>query len=146
MISEETIKILIKSAKEASKFANCHISNFKVGAALLTEDSEENSKVYYGCNVESDTHTLCVHAEINALTTAICEGERNFKAIAVYCMGNKYFFPCLLCRQMLYEKCGENLTVIACCDSEEYEIKMLSDLVPYPFKSRDQWTGEKIFK
>jgi cytidine deaminase len=45
-------------------------SNFKVGAALLTNDG----KVFHGCNVENASYGLCNCAERTAFFSAIADG------------------------------------------------------------------------
>ncbi|KAF0035130.1 hypothetical protein F2P81_012888 [Scophthalmus maximus] len=78
-LSPETIKRLIHQSQEAKKQAYCPYSKFRVGAALLTLDN----RVFTGCNVENACYNLGMCAERNAISKAVSEGYRSFKAIAI---------------------------------------------------------------
>ena len=84
------------------KHSYCPYSNFPVGAALLGQDgriftgcSTRGTKQVYvrhrfntntscaGCNVENVSYPNGVCAEKTAVTKAISEGQKQFKAIAV---------------------------------------------------------------
>jgi len=72
---------LIKLAKEARELSGAVISNFKVGAALLTTDGI----VFTGCNIEdpSGVGVTNICAERCAMVKALSEGYCNFTKIAV---------------------------------------------------------------
>jgi len=95
---------LITRAIEAARHAYAPYSNFRVGAAVLTE-----SGIVTGCNVESASYGLCLCAERNALAAAIAQGNRRFQAIAIACidaqpdLGLSGKMPCGACRQWLLE-------------------------------------------
>lgn len=99
MIDPQIKERLIKAAKEAQKNAYSIISNFPVGAAILTIDNH----IYKGCNTESVISGLGVCAERSAIDHAICNGEYNFKAIAVTSNLEKPIYPCGMCRQYISE-------------------------------------------
>ena len=69
---------LIRLAFEAREKAYAPYSNWKVGAALLTE----SGKVYLGCNIENSGFTATVCAERTAFFKAISEGIYDFSKIA----------------------------------------------------------------
>ena len=71
----EQYDLLISKAKAARNLAQARYSNFKVGAALLTD----NNKIITGCNVESSSYGLTICAERVALTKALSEGITSFK-------------------------------------------------------------------
>lgn len=113
-------KNLMDKAIEASKNSYSPYSNFAVGACVLTE----NDKMYSGCNFENSSYGLTICAERNAVGSAIADGERKIKAIAIYSPNLELCHPCGACRQVLYEfrpadkdmdvvlKRGEELVVI----------------------------------
>lgn len=102
---------LIKIAVRAMGRSYAPYSKFNVGAALLTVDGE----VYQGCNIENSAFSPSNCAERTAFFTAICQGERDFEAIAV--VGGKngiitdFCTPCGVCRQVMSEFCDKNFKI-----------------------------------
>ncbi|KAL5013607.1 hypothetical protein ScPMuIL_007877 [Solemya velum] len=76
---DSDIQELIQAAIEVKKNAYCPYSNFRVGAAVLCKDG----KMLTGCNVENASYGLSICAERNVLTTAVAEGYREFRAMAL---------------------------------------------------------------
>ena len=75
-----TYEELMQKAIEVSKNAYAPYSKFAVGACLITE----SGKIYKGCNFENSSFGMTICAERNAIGSAIAEGERKIKAIAIY--------------------------------------------------------------
>ncbi len=119
-------KLLLDAAREARSFAYAPYSNFRVGAALLTE----SGKVYTGCNVENLSFGATVCAERTAICKAVSDGERKFSAIAVY-GGDELTSPCGICLQTLSEFCRE-LDIILFDASAGYSVHHLSELMMLP--------------
>ncbi len=121
---------LMAKAIEASKNAYAPYSKFSVGACLLTE----NGKVYSGCNFENASFGLTICAERNAIGTAVTNGEKKIKAIAIYSPNCNLCVPCGACRQVLHEFCDNDneLDVILNTD-EGLKIFTLSHLLPESF-------------
>jgi cytidine deaminase len=119
---------LIKAATQARENAHARFSNFKVGAALRTNEG----KVFGGCNVENATYGLTVCAERVAIFKAISEGERHFDAIAVVTDTDTLTPPCGACRQLIWEFCG-NVPVVMANLKGQREIFKMSELFPKPF-------------
>ena len=92
-------KKLIQAAAEARQKAVAPYSNFKVGAALLTQ----TGKIISGANVESASYGLTCCAERVALFKALTEGEKDFVAVAVVARSPDGAAPCGACRQLLAE-------------------------------------------
>ncbi len=128
-------KELIQKAIEAKSKALPTYSNFHVGAALLTKDG----KVYQGANIETSSYSLTICAERTAVFSAILEGVRKFKAIAVAADTEEYISPCGACRQVLSDLCGGNLDVILVNKKGESKKLKLRELLPYSF-------GEEFLK
>jgi cytidine deaminase len=78
-IDDEIIEQLILKSSEVRMLAYCPYSQFKVGAALLTD----NGEIFTGCNVENISYGLTVCAERSAIFSMVGKGRKNIKAIAV---------------------------------------------------------------
>ncbi|MCK5086526.1 MAG: cytidine deaminase, partial [Melioribacteraceae bacterium] len=98
-------------------------SNFRVGAALLTEDGE----VYEGANIENAAYGLTICAERTAAFSAKLSEENNFRSIAVASDSQDFTPPCGSCRQVLLELCGKDLEVIMINKNNELKIFKLSE-------------------
>ena len=94
------MKKLINEAKKAQKNAYAPYSNYKVGAAVLTE----NGEIVIGCNVESSSYGLTCCAERTALYSSIANGYKKFTALAVVTKNGGS--PCGACRQVIWDLCG----------------------------------------
>jgi cytidine deaminase len=123
---------LSQKAIEAKKLAFPPYSNFRVGAALLTEDD----KLYLGCNIETSSYSLTICAERTAVFKAISEGERKFKAIAIASDAEDFISPCGACRQVMSDLCGD-IDVIILNSKGEKRIEKMSTLLPYAFSDKD---------
>jgi cytidine deaminase len=105
----ETDKKLIESAISARENAHAPYSNFKVGAALLSESGE----IITGCNVENATYGLTICAERTAIFKAISDGKNKFEKIAVVADTENLTPPCGACRQIIWEFCGDIEIILA---------------------------------
>ena len=104
-------------------------SKYRVGAALLTESGE----IIAGCNVENATFGATSCAERSAVFSAVAQGHREFRAVAVATNGEDPGTPCGICRQVLAEF-GRDLEVL-CFTPEGAEARYrLSELLPHAFK------------
>ncbi len=129
MTDKELIEIAVKS-KDRSLSGYSH---FRVGAAIVTDEG----KVYHGANIENASYSLTICAERTAIFTALVEGERNFKTIAIASDSKSFISPCGACRQVLYEHCGEDLDVIMTNSAGDYKKVKIKDLLPYGFSDKD---------
>src|SRR6266850_1845281 len=119
---------LAKLASEVRVNAIVPFSNFRVGAALLTDDGS----VFTGCNIENATLGLTICAERVALFKALSEGARKFPRIAIAADTGTLTPPCGACRQILWEFCGDiELTLVNL--RGKIETFRLKDLFPRPF-------------
>ncbi len=123
---------LVDMAIKAMDNAYTPYSKFHVGAALLCEDGT----VYTGCNIENASYGPTNCAERTAIFTAVNEGKRKFKAIAIVGgpMGKLGGIcpPCGVCRQVLSEFCGPDLHIYL-GKSDGYEKYTLGELLPLSF-------------
>ena len=123
---------LYSLAESARKKAYAPYSHFTVGAALLTQ----SGKVYLGCNIENAAYGAVNCAERTAFFTAVCEGERDFAAIAIAGgregqMGD-VCAPCGICRQVMAEFCGKDFEVIL-ASGEGVKVYSLDEILPLSF-------------
>jgi len=120
---------LLKLAEEASKNSYSPYSKFPVGACVLTS----NGKIYKGCNFENSSYGLAICAERNAVGSAIADGEKNIRAVAIYSPEKENCTPCGACRQVLNEfKSDEGLDVIVKV-SNGIKIYKIEELLPESF-------------
>lgn len=117
-------KALVECAKRAAEAAYAPYSKTAQGAALLSEDG----KMFKGSKMECAAYGGAVCAETAALTAAITEGVRKFKAIAIH----PAEYPCGTSRQMLAEF-GINLDVVVERPDGQLEVINLKDLLPLHF-------------
>ena len=129
---DSLVEKLLLVAREAQKKAYAPYSQFRVGAALLTD----GGRVFAGCNVENASYGLTVCAERTAAFKAVCEGERIFRAILLVSDSEEPVPPCGACLQVLAEFSGEDMTVISIGKKGDRAVYRLSELIPRAFKFR----------
>ena len=97
VMNEEIRDQLIAQACLVREKAYARYSDFKVGAALLTDTGQ----IVTGCNVENSSYGLTNCAERTAIFSAVSQGYQRFVAIAIASSGGVP--PCGACRQVLAE-------------------------------------------
>jgi len=105
-------------------------SNFRVGAALLTEDGA----VFTGCNVENAAYGCCICGEQTAIVKAVSEGHRAFKALAVVGDSEDYCLPCGICRQILSEFVPDDFPVICANAAGAFKAFKLGEILAHAFR------------
>ena len=101
LTQEEEAKLL-EIAESMLPKAHAIYSQFRVGAAVLTE----KGNIFPGCNVENASYGLTICAEINAIAAAVAaEGgdKMKIKAIVIVNSKNMSCSPCGACRQVIWE-------------------------------------------
>lgn len=122
---------LLNAARLALKKAHAPYSNFRVGAAVLTEQNE----VFTGCNVENASYGLTNCAERSAIFTAVQQtkaGKLRIRAVAVVNGDELPCSPCGACRQVIFEF-GDNAIVIF-KGQKGYQEMAIQDLLPESFR------------
>lgn len=113
-ISSEELQKLSSLAIEAKRKAYCPYSNFRVGAALLTDKGE----YIQGSNVEVASTPVGICAERCAIAPLVASSERpdmpRIRALAVSTDIYPPASPCGMCRQMIREFCAEGMSHITC--------------------------------
>ena len=135
MLAEKEIQELISRALEARKNAYAPYSDFRVGAALLSDSGE----IYTGCNIENSAYTPTNCAERTAFFKAVSEGVRGFRAICIAGGPGERepeepCPPCGVCRQVMLEFCGPDFEVILAVNGQQYEVYTLDRLAPMGFR------------
>jgi cytidine deaminase len=123
-------KQLVKAAQAVRERAYCPYSNFRVGAAILTDDGE----VFVGCNVENRTFGLTVCAERVAVHTAVATGRRKLAAVAVVTDTEPPAPPCGQCLEVLTEFGNPELPILLANVQGAANQVRLADLLPHPFE------------
>ena len=127
---------LWEMALEARKNSYSPYSQFRVGAALLCQ----NGRVFQGCNIENAAYGVTNCAERSAFFSAISQGERKFRAIAI--VGGKdeliNCYPCGTCRQVMAEFCDPyDFQIICGINKDSLEKMTLSEILPKRFVMQD---------
>jgi cytidine deaminase len=122
---------LIEAAAKARDRAFAPYSEFQVGAAVRTK----GGKIFTGCNIESAAYSGTVCAERVAIWKAVSEGEKEFEQIAVVADTQELTPPCGVCRQILWEFCGDVPVTFANLKGDVETVQM-KDLLPRAFDTK----------
>ena len=117
------------AAFAAMEHAYAPYSQFRVGAAVLTEDGA----VVPGCNIENASYPLGFCAEQAAVANAVARGSRRFLALAIATDATEPTPPCGACRQFLAE--FGDLSITSHTSGGQSARWTLSELIPHPFTS-----------
>ena len=123
-------KKLAELASKTAKKAYAPYSNFRVGAALITD----SGNIYTGCNIENASYPATVCGEDVAIFKAISEGETKIDTIAVACIdaeNDTAIFPCGISRQRMSEFNTENVIVVHNDEIKKYKFE---EVLPFDFK------------
>lgn len=126
-------KELVSTALSYRARAYVPYSNFRVGAAVLTEDGT----IFGGCNIENASYGATNCAERTAIFKAVSEGHKSIKAVAVVGDTTTYTYPCGICRQVIAEFAEGDIPVILVKNESDYVVKTLEDILPGAFTKRD---------
>lgn len=128
---EENPDELIKAALAVRERAFAPYSNFRVGAAVRSKSGH----IYSGCNVESASFGLTVCAERVAIWKAVSEGETDLTAIAIVTDTDELTPPCGVCRQIIWEFCGDVPILLANCRGDR-DSSTTKELLPRAFDTK----------
>ena len=125
-------KELLLEAHKARQNSYSPYSNFKVGAAVLTN----SGKIYTGCNVENASYGATNCAERTAIFKAISEGESEIIAVAIVGSNNEFTYPCGICRQVISEFMLKGDFIV---ENSKGEVKIIpfEEMFPYTFTKHD---------
>ncbi|MDC0037395.1 cytidine deaminase [Alphaproteobacteria bacterium] len=128
MISDNFEK-LFNEAKKVRDNAHVPYSNFKVGAAFLTEDDS----IVSGCNVENAAYPQSQCAEASAIGNLVSQGFSKIKEVVVIGSGSLLCSPCGGCRQRLREFASLETQVHMCNSDGHLKTSTLKELLPDSF-------------
>ena len=125
---------LANLAAEIAKSAYAPYSNFRVGAALVTD----SGNIYTGCNIENVSYPATVCAEDVAVLKAISEGETKIKTLAVACIDADELpiFPCGVSRQRMAEFGTNEVIVVHKGESKKYNFNEV-----FPFDNKIKFSN-----
>ena len=128
MISNNFEK-LFNAALTVRENAHVPYSQFKVGAAFLTEDDS----IISGCNVENAAYPQSQCAEASAIGNLVSNGYKRIREVVVIGSGDLLCSPCGGCRQRLREFATLD-TLIHMCNVDGYlKTSTLEELLPDSF-------------
>lgn len=129
-LEEKDLQSALEAAGEAAGRAYAPYSNFRVGAAVVTEDGE----LYSGCNVENASYGMTVCAERNAAAAMVLAGGRRIRLVVVASPEASPAFPCGACRQVLHEFGCEEVVVRDATGVRRYPF---AEILPHAFGPED---------
>ena len=128
MISENFEKLFLE-AKNVREKAYVPYSQFKVGAAFLTE----SDSIISGCNVENAAYPQSQCAEASAIGNLVANGFTKIKEVVVIGSGDLLCSPCGGCRQRLREFASLDTLIHMCNVNGHLKTSTLVDLLPDSF-------------
>lgn len=136
MTSHIAWESLVEAARNAREGAYAPYSNFKVGAAVLTDRGD----VFSGANVENATYGATICAERVAIGSAISSGARGVTAVVIVTQTEAPTPPCGICRQVFVEfspKCRVRAYTLAGKHAEWPLEALLPDAFAGDFLAKD---------
>uniref|UniRef100_A0A672MD08 cytidine deaminase n=1 Tax=Sinocyclocheilus grahami TaxID=75366 RepID=A0A672MD08_SINGR len=125
----QTVTILLVTA--------VHTSGTREDVSVLTKSKQNLAHDLTGCNVENACFCLGICAERTAISKAVSEGYRDFKAIAIASdMCEHFVSPCGGCRQFMREF-GANWDVYLSKPDGSYVEMTVEELLPASFGPED---------
>lgn len=108
--------------------------NTTVGAAVLTL----GRKIFSGHYIKGSTCYTSIHAEMAAISNAICSDSSKIIAIAIYFVNKSpkvRQFPCGTCLQLLFDNKSEDelWVIIGSNNKAVWKWHSLSNLFPHPW-------------
>ena len=128
MISENFKKLFLE-ARNVRENAHVPYSQFKVGAAFLTE----NDSIISGCNVENAAYPQSQCAEASAIGNLVSNGYAKIKEVVVIGSGDLLCSPCGGCRQRLREFASLDILIHMCNMNGHLKTSTLGELLPDSF-------------
>lgn len=120
---------LIVAARDAREHAYAPYSDFRAGAAVLTEDD----RIHIGALVENLVFGAAMCAERVALFSSVAAGPSRPELLALVApsTAGELTYPCGTCLQVAIELGGPMLEIVAASPkSDTYQVRRLDELAP----------------
>jgi cytidine deaminase len=128
-VTPELLERLVDAARRARENAYAPYSEFRVGAALATEDGS----IFSGCNVENASFGATICAERGAIMRMVASGGSSPIACVIVTGGATPAAPCGICRQVLAEF-AKDMPIVLVGDDDVREETTLAELLPRRFE------------
>ena len=128
-VTAELVDRLIDAAKRARENAYAPYSEYRVGAAIATEDGT----IFSGCNVENASFGATICAERGAIVRMVASGGSSPIACVIVTSGPNPASPCGICRQVLAEF-AKDMPIILIGDDGVRDETTLAELLPRRFE------------
>lgn len=122
---------LLNDAREVQKLSYSPYSKFRVGAAILSEDST----IHVGCNVENVSYPLSQCAEASAISAMIASGSSKISEVLIISPNNDFCPPCGGCRQKIREFSTVDTLVHLANQEGQIKTLLIGELLPLAFES-----------
>lgn len=119
---------LLTAAHTASAKSYAPYSNYRVGAAAITE----SGAVLSGSNVENASYGLTLCAECSLVSALISSGGGRLIAVVCTNSAGAVITPCGRCRQLLWEHAAPGAQVLT-----KRGARLLAELLPDAFDNDD---------
>jgi cytidine deaminase len=129
---DKTLQTLFVQAQNVQRMSHSPYSNFKVGAAILADDSHS----YMGCNVENAAYPLGQCAEAGAISAMVAAGAKHIKEILIISPNSDYCPPCGGCRQKISEFAVPSTLIHMANNLGEVTTVSMAELLPYAFDNK----------
>lgn len=124
-----SILSLAEAATKIREMAYAPYSNFKVGAAIRSQDGH----VFTGTNVENVAYPEGTCAEAGAISAMIAAGQHKIIEVAVIGSADEPTSPCGGCRQKLAEFAGPDVQITMLSPSGKSAVMSMAELLPGAF-------------
>ncbi|CCG24004.1 Cdd1 protein [Candida orthopsilosis Co 90-125] len=131
-VSDKDFDKLRDLVTEAKSLSYCPYSKFRVASCVLTESGD----FITGVNVENASYGAGICAERAAISRAVSQGHRKFRAIAIAADTPKPIVPCGICRQFMREF-NEDIVLFLFSKESDHIKVYLKDLLPLSFGPED---------
>ncbi|KAM9917392.1 hypothetical protein OXX59_009370 [Metschnikowia pulcherrima] len=128
-LSTDDVASLISAAQAARDLSYSPYSKFRVGCAILTTSND----IIKGANVENASYGAAICAERTAITRAVMEGHKSFRAIVISSDQQDPISPCGICRQVIREFGVDTPVFMTSADGKVVVEKSLAELLPMSF-------------